>query len=273
MTGLETSNDYSIDGLSLLVRNDRYNNATAGDSAAGLNGANICVGIGSAMEGSLQDWFSSREITFTSVPVADTAEATAKFIDGSCDAMPMPTFSSAVEKKSQLDNDGSMGGIDIWVTALDGQIGDEATTTGNSISITIYQPDDELIALVYLYSQVTLYGNCTNGSVGCSPVEHEFIPTDFTITSTCSHGVSFSNGGLILYDSLAIWSNDFGEYGGERYDGWLPGTGLSCYHSINFEVSFSTEYNAGWDSDTHDLSWGDWVYSAVWQSIPIENSS
>ncbi|MDP7002983.1 MAG: hypothetical protein QF911_05395, partial [Candidatus Thalassarchaeaceae archaeon] len=70
MTGLETSNDYSIDGLSLLVRNDRYNNATAGNSAAGLHGANICVGIGSAMEGSLQDWFSSREITFTSVPVA-----------------------------------------------------------------------------------------------------------------------------------------------------------------------------------------------------------
>ena len=267
MTGLESANDYLIDGFSLLVREDRFAAAASGNSASALDQANICVGIGTTTEGHMQGWFSSREISFTSVPVADAAEATAKFIDGSCDAMSMPTFSSAEEKKNQLDNDGSMGGVDIWVAALNSSnTGEAATTSGNSISITIYQPDDELISLVYLFSQVTLYGNCTNGSVGCSPVEHKFIPTDFTIRSTCSHDVSFNNSGLIDYEFLVIYQQSLGD----RLDGWLPGTGLSCYHSINFEVSLSTEYTAGWDSSIHELSWGDWVYSAVWQSIPIE---
>ena len=67
-----------FDGQGILVRGDRYAAATAGNSAAGLNGANICVGIGTTTEGNMQDWFSSRSIDFTSVPVADAAEATAE---------------------------------------------------------------------------------------------------------------------------------------------------------------------------------------------------
>ena len=58
----------------------------------------------------MQDWFSSREIDFTSVPVADAAEATAKFIDGSCDAF-TGDMSAMVAKKWQLDND------DTWTDA------------------------------------------------------------------------------------------------------------------------------------------------------------
>jgi general L-amino acid transport system substrate-binding protein len=103
-----------FDGQGILVREDRYAAATAGNSAAGLDGANICVGIGTTTEGNMQDWFSSRNIAFTSVPVADAAEATAKFIDGSCDAF-TGDMSAMVAKKWQLDNDGSMGGVAIWI--------------------------------------------------------------------------------------------------------------------------------------------------------------
>ena len=60
------------------------------------------------------DWFSSRDISFTSVPVADAAEATAKFIDASCDAF-TGDMSAMVAKKWQLDGDGSMNGVDIWI--------------------------------------------------------------------------------------------------------------------------------------------------------------
>jgi general L-amino acid transport system substrate-binding protein len=60
------------------------------------------------------DWFSSRQISFTSVPVADAAEATAKFIDGSCDAF-TGDMSAMVAKKWQLDGDDSMGGVGIWI--------------------------------------------------------------------------------------------------------------------------------------------------------------
>ena len=109
-----------FDGQGILIRADRYDAATAGNSAAGLDGANICVGIGTTTEGNMQDWFSSRNIAFTSVPVADAAEATAKFIDGSCDAF-TGDMSAMVAKKWQLDTDGSVtnedGQVDIWIAS------------------------------------------------------------------------------------------------------------------------------------------------------------
>ena len=109
-----------FDGQGILVRGDRYDEATSMNSAAELNGANICVGIGTTTEGNMQDWFSSRNIAFTSVPVADAAEATAKFIDGSCDAF-TGDMSAMVAKKWQLDTDGSVtnadGAVDIWIAS------------------------------------------------------------------------------------------------------------------------------------------------------------
>ena len=105
-----------FDGQGILVREDAYPAAAAGNSAAGLDGANICVGIGTTTEGNMVDWFSSRNIAFTSVPVADAAEATAKFIDGSCDAF-TGDMSAMVAKKWQLDGDASMGGVDIWIAS------------------------------------------------------------------------------------------------------------------------------------------------------------
>ena len=103
-----------FDGQGILVREDAFGAAAAGNSASGLNGANICVGIGTTTEGNMVDWFSSRDISFTSVPVADAAEATAKFIDGSCGAF-TGDMSAMVAKKWQLDGDGSMNGVDIWI--------------------------------------------------------------------------------------------------------------------------------------------------------------
>ncbi len=105
-----------FDGQGILVREDAFPAATAGNSAAGLDGANICVGIGTTTEGNMVDWFSSRNIAFTSVAVADAAEATAKFIDGSCDAF-TGDMSAMVAKKWQLDGDGSMSGVDIWIAS------------------------------------------------------------------------------------------------------------------------------------------------------------
>jgi len=103
-----------FDGQGILVREDAFPAADAGNSAGGLDGANICVGIGTTTEGNMVDWFSSRDIAFASVPVADAAEATAKFIDGSCDAF-TGDMSAMVAKKWQLDGDDSMGGVDIWI--------------------------------------------------------------------------------------------------------------------------------------------------------------
>jgi len=103
-----------FDGQGILVRADAYEYGTG--SADQLINAEICVGIGTTTEGNMVDWFSSRGISFTSVPVADAAEATAKFIDGSCDAF-TGDMSAMVAKKWQLDGDGSMNGVDIWIAS------------------------------------------------------------------------------------------------------------------------------------------------------------
>ena len=105
-----------FDGQGILVREDAYGAEASGNSAGALDGANICVGIGTTTEGNMVDWFSSRGIAFTSVPVADAAEATAKFIDGSCDAF-TGDMSAMVAKKWQLDGDDSMGGVGIWIAS------------------------------------------------------------------------------------------------------------------------------------------------------------
>ena len=110
-----------FDGQGILVREDSFAAAAAGNSASGLDGANICVGIGTTTEGNMQDWFASREIAFTSVPVADAAEATSKFIAGTCDAF-TGDMSAMVAKKWQLDTDGSVtdadgNSVDIWIAS------------------------------------------------------------------------------------------------------------------------------------------------------------
>jgi len=103
-----------FDGQGILVRADAYEYGTG--SADQLINAEICVGIGTTTEGNMVDWFSSRGISFTSVPVADAAEATAKFIDGSCDAF-TGDMSAMVAKKWQLDGDASMGDVGIWIAS------------------------------------------------------------------------------------------------------------------------------------------------------------
>ena len=104
-----------FDGQGILVREDAFPAATAGNSASGLDGANICVGVGTTTEGNMQDWFSSRNIMFNSIGTADAAEATDKLISGECDAF-TGDMSAMVAKKWALDNDDSIAG-GTWIAS------------------------------------------------------------------------------------------------------------------------------------------------------------
>ena len=104
-----------FDGQGILVRDDAFPADLAGNSASGLDGANICVGVGTTTEGNMVDWFSSRDITFTSVGTADAAEATDKLISGECDAF-TGDMSAMVAKKWALDNDDSIAG-GTWIAS------------------------------------------------------------------------------------------------------------------------------------------------------------
>nr|AIE90959.1 hypothetical protein [uncultured marine group II/III euryarchaeote AD1000_09_E08] len=275
MAGVETVDMYPV-GLALLVREDAYSAAAAGNSAGGLDGANICVGIGTVMEGELVDYFSQNNIAFTSVPVADSAEATAKFIDGTCDAMAIASRALADEKKTQLDDDGSMNGsmneVGIWVAALYEGSTETPGVVGNSLSITIIQSSDEMIELRYLLAQVTLFATCpenatsTANGTGCNNIEQTFVPNGYNavgIETICSDNVSFSDSNMDRFINA-----DWNTYNIETNP--FRGHGLDCTHVWSFHVSQLTGNIAGYDSAVHELSWGDWVYSAVWESTPIE---
>ena len=261
MGGLETAEDYPI-GLALIVRGDRYDAATAGNSASGLNGANICIGIGSEMEGELQNAFSNWEIDFTSVPVADSAEANQKFRDGECDAMAFGSLSLAEEKANQLNNDETWSDAPsegIWVAPIYAGTSDSPGIIGNSVSIAIQQSSDEMISgLLYLHLQVDLVGTCDGNSTECVNFTTTFYPGNMDLQTTCSHGVSFS------------WSAEISDEPFERAWGKFQGHGLNCTHSLNFEIGLYTANIADYDVSSHNLSWNNWVYSIIWESIPIE---
>jgi len=110
-----------FDGQGILVRGDAFPADAAGNSASGLDGANICVGVGTTTEGNMVDWFSSRNIGFESIGTADAAEATDKLISGECDAF-TGDMSAMVAKKWALDNDGSVvdadgNAVEVWIAS------------------------------------------------------------------------------------------------------------------------------------------------------------
>jgi len=104
------------DGQGILVRSDKFAYGTG--SADQLAGANICVGVGTTTEGNLQDWFASREITFTTIGTPDATESVEKLKAGTCDAF-TGDMSAMVARKWLLDNDADWAATDthsdLWI--------------------------------------------------------------------------------------------------------------------------------------------------------------
>lgn len=86
------------DGQGILVNTD----AMPASSALDLDGATICVGIGTTTEGNIADYFSVNGMTYTAYNVADSGEAKAAFEAGSCNAW-TGDMSAMVAQKYGLD--------------------------------------------------------------------------------------------------------------------------------------------------------------------------
>jgi hypothetical protein len=257
--------------LALLVREDAYSASAAGYSATGLNGANICVGIGTLWEAGLVDYFSAHNIAFTSVPVADSAEATAKFIDGSCDAM-TGVWGNLEEKRSQLMADDSMGGVSIWLTNSVGSVTNGTWNNSGAagwsiLKLTIEQDYGTSSHLLAVHGEVTLTGTCIANCTGQSAAIHrtyvfsteistENLPDNYT---TSGGGIDFENTceGMTNLDS---WSGSFGP------------PGLECELDISMYASLSSVYwweyeFTSWDD--YEFTWSNWSYYVLWQSTPV----
>ena len=88
------------DGQGILVNTDAYDPAPT--SALELDGAKICVGIGTTTEGNIADYFAVNGMEYTAVNSDDAATAKAQFEDGSCDAW-TGDMSAMVAQKFGLD--------------------------------------------------------------------------------------------------------------------------------------------------------------------------
>jgi len=253
--------------LALLVRADAYPAASSGYSAAGLDGANICVGLSSAWEYEILDWFSARGVAFTTVPVADLAEANAKFIDGSCDAMAGEMEYLEI-RQTVLTADGSMGGVDIWITNSVGDASggteDYSSAAGWSVlNLTIEQDYGASSSLLAVHGEITLTGtciaNCTNQS---AVIHHTYVFS----TESFSANYTTSSGGIDYENACEGMTNL------DSWPGYFGPPGLECELDMTMFASLNAAYWWEYDItsfDDYDFAWSDWSYYVLWQSTAV----
>ncbi len=258
-----------FDGQGILVREDVFPAAAAGNSASGLNGANICVGIGSVWEAELVGTFSAYGIAFTSVPVADLAEASAKFIDGSCDAI-AGEREYLVQRKASMDGDDSMGGVDIWITNSVGDASggaeDYSSAAGWSVlNLTIEQDYGASSYLLAAHGEITLTGSCIANCTGQSAViYHTYVFS--TESFSLSPNYTTSSGG-IDYETACEGMTNL-----DSWPGYFGPPGLECELDITMYASLNSVY--WWEYEfssfnDYEFTWSDWSYYVLWQSTPV----
>ena len=247
--------DYD-DNLALLVREDAYPAASAGYSALSLDGASICVPIGSVWEYEIVDYFSANNIAFTSVPIADLAEANNKFIDGSCDAM-AGELQYLMQRKASMDGDNSLNGVDIWITNSVGDVSggteDYSSAAGWSVlNLTIDQNYGVSSHLLAVHGEVTLVGTCISNCTSQSAVFHHtyVLSTDHIGFSNTCEGIT----------NLYEWPSHFGP------------PGLECALDMTMFVPLTAAYL--WEHDItsfddYEFVWSDWYYYVLWQSTAV----
>ena len=112
------------DGQGIMIRSDFITAEAAENSIYALNGANICVGIGTTSQANLLDWSSSSGVSFNPVFVSSTSEAMAEFINGYCDAYTGDTSALVAHKwmmdtdgtvMADMDGDGTVEQVPIWI--------------------------------------------------------------------------------------------------------------------------------------------------------------
>ena len=244
-------------GLALLYRNDIFNGND-------FDGANICVSIGSEMESLLVDYFMDTGDSFTSVPVADSAEATSKLIDGSCDAI-VGWWDVLIQKENQIDGDGSIEGGVTTITIIGG--------TGFSgydyLDLTIQQEEGFATAMLGIHFEISAVGVCVSNCTAEDEdivlvfTDHAWVGADgtdpyywddwtYSTTSTeCENNLTITSGRDITN---------------------LLYPGLACEHTIRAEFSVSIGNNILHNShlqEDYEFTWSDWTYVLHWETTPV----
>jgi hypothetical protein len=244
-------------GYALLVREDAFPEAGAGSSMYSLDGAKICLEIGSSAEGEFVNWFGARGIAFTSVPIGGQSEGTSKFIDGSCDAL-AGRLSDLVEMQNGLDSNGSIQ-PGTWITteSTDGDF--IQSDVFSEFVFSIIQEENTAIGLFSIIAVVSLQGTCINN---CS--QYEDIELVFSSTVFHYSGLHPTDSRLALYHSENI-NCEIGEFYVEG--SLIPG--LECEYSEIFRAVFKP-YSSMREIylENYQFEWSDWTYYVSYEETP-----
>ena len=91
------------DGQGMLYNTDAHPNAT---SVSHLDGANVCVGVGTTTEGNLADYFAVHNIGYTATNSADADAAKASFTNQDCTAWTGDMSAMVAQKYGLEQGDG-----------------------------------------------------------------------------------------------------------------------------------------------------------------------
>ena len=219
-----------------------------------LDGANICVGIGSETEGMLVNAFSSSNIAFTSVPIADSAEALAKFIDGSCDAI-TGSRNMIESTEAQLENDGSMG-VSLWITDAYAS-GASFFAIDSQFEYTITQDYGMMISFGGAHFEITLTGTCVQNCTS----EDEDTSQVFIFDRGPSN--PYSPGSSTYYMISDCNIEGYGELNYYNYEGFTILPGLDC------TTTLSVHAHLWGDNPNYEYVWSDWAYYMTWSESEV----
>ena len=254
-TGTTSEYNYTGDPVLLLIRQGAFSENDAAGSWTGLNGANICVGIGTEIEGLLVESFSSVEIGFSSVGVVDSDEATDKLVSGECDAM-AGSESLILQKNNSLNND---YGYLVWVSNYVTPYATQDTLT-NTIELSIFQNSGYATTINEIYATITLTGTCISctGNSTIDNIVEKYVIQDMTPPS------SFPFFGPPEYSTFGISQCEYSLEEIFTDEGFMFGPGLECEHQIRLQIDYT-----GLDSN-YDYTWSDLTYYLLWSMTPVE---
>ena len=244
-------------GYALLVREDVFSAAGAGNSMYSLDGVTICLEIGSSTEEELVNWFTIRGMVLTTVHIASQSEGINDFIDGSCNAI-AGLLSDLVVIQNGLDSNGSIqSGTWITTESTDGSF--IQSDVFSEFVFSIIQEENTAIRLISIIAVVSLQGTCINN---CS--QYEDIELVFSSTVFHYSGLHPTDSRLALYHSENI-NCEIGEIYVEG--SLIPG--LECEYSEIFRAVFKPDSSMREIYlENYQFEWSDWTYYVSYEETP-----
>ena len=234
------------DGQGMLVNLAQFAGAT---SALDLDGANICVGIGTTTEGNLLDYYDLHGMTMTTINTENAAAAQENFLDGSCGVW-VGTIGALSQRLYGLRDEG----MDLRLMTANLFWDYRWVEIYSVFDIEITQEEETAISFISVDAYTNLRAVC---SINCTGIDAD-IELDVRYR-TSTHSISCNNG---EWQDESI-RDEFSNYSAFR------GEGLNCQHHFSYNASTYFSDLNDVDLDRYVLEWSDWHYFIVWEENTV----